>query len=402
MKSEIPLNIVPTIKTNKTTIKDSKKCSIYNAFVDDLSLYIHFPFCIAKCPFCPIKTYKYNSEMVNAYVASLIKEISNCLSVIGYCKVNSVHFGGGTPSLMKNRQIESILAVIRNHVNIDDAEILIEAHPEFITADTIDYWSRLKNCTINFGVQSFDNEILYLMKRHCNNLDILQKVNLAKEKGVTVGIDYICDWPNSSQKRLDYDTKCLEDLQPEHISQYPLCWTADLNKFWSLNLNKENLKKRGELNRLCEERLLSLGYCRYSTFHYQKENTFSHRYGRNQLNGGRWIGFGAGAYTYLGNMLYVNSHITEYIGGNLALEPVMFNYTERLIWELAFLIRNRPVYKKDIVAKYGAISIKLLETIIANLINKQYIISEQDLSLTWEGIINIKGVEETINDAFLE
>ena len=235
MKSKIPLNIVPTISVIKNT-SDSKECSPYDFIADNLSLYIHFPFCVAKCPFCPIKTYKYHNEMVNAYMASLLKEISSCLNVIGCHKINCVHFGGGTPSLMKNYQIESVLDVISNYANIDDAEVLIEAHPEFITEDTIDYLSGLKNCTINFGVQSFDNEILYLMKRQCNILDIVQKVNLAKERGVSVGIDYICDWPNSDQQRFDNDMKYIEELQPEHISQYPLCWTADLDRFWSPNL----------------------------------------------------------------------------------------------------------------------------------------------------------------------
>lgn len=401
MTSIIPLNIIPAIKTDKTVVHPADY-SLRDVYNPDLSLYIHFPFCVDKCLFCPIRTYKYSYETVSSYLTVLKKEIVQRFKTIGYHSVDSIHFGGGTPSLMKRDQIDGILEVISDYADIEKAEILLEAHPKFISAEVIDYLSKLKNSTINFGVQSFDNGILCSMKRHCSNLDMLRKINLAKDKGIVVGIDYICDWPNLNEQLLDNDIKHIESIQPEHISQYPLSLSSGLEKHFLCSQGEESFKQKVHLNQQCEKQFLNLGYNRYSAFHYQKGKVSSHRYGRNQLACGKWIGFGADAYTYLGNVLYINSCFSEYMKEKFILEQSAFNCTERLIWEITFLIKNRPLYKTDIIEKYGAVIIRPIEIIGKQLMEKQYLLCEQDMSLTWSGIINMKTVEKIIGDAFLQ
>lgn len=394
INTKIPLSIIPTINNNNPVF-----CSHMEPFhisTDrDLSLYIHFPFCLHKCAFCPIKTTKYNSHLVQKYLLALKNEIESCLKGIGYRRVDNIHFGGGTPSLLKVCELDDILNTIKRYADLEKAEIVFEAHPAFITDEMIIYLSRINNCTINFGVQSFDNTILSSMNRHCTSDDIIRTISFAKEKNCRVGIDYICDWPESDYKSIEHDISLLETIQPEHISQYPLRPCNSDNSYLD---DHNTVATKNELNQYCEKRILDLGYQRYSISHYQRNGTYSHRYGRNQLFGGEWIGFGASAYSYFGDSVYINSNISEYINGNTLYEKTIHNKDKRLIWELVFLFRLNPLYRKDIIEKYGTVLEEKLDKIIKIFGDKGYIISEQNLSLNWRGIINIDCVERTINE----
>ena len=139
MKNKVPLNILPFISDIKeeSYINKHPLCDISSK----LSVYIHFPFCMNSCLFCPIQTVRYDSLLVEVYIKSLKKEIESCFKMIGRHKVDNIHFGGGTPSLMREKEIEDILNIIGDYADIENAEILLEAHPKFISDSTIDYLS---------------------------------------------------------------------------------------------------------------------------------------------------------------------------------------------------------------------------------------------------------------------
>lgn len=109
-------------------------------------------------------------------------------------KVESIHFGGGTPSLLKASQLDGILNIISQFFNLDTSEIIFEMHPKFISSELLTYLGGLQNCTANVGVQGFDNSVLLSMNRHYNCLDILRMVELVRKKVNSFGIDYICGW----------------------------------------------------------------------------------------------------------------------------------------------------------------------------------------------------------------
>lgn len=397
INKKVPLGVIPSIKNENIMV--SRELSLSKVSPDScLSLYIHFPFCVEKCVFCPIKTMIYNSRIVEKYLVSLKNEIVSTLKQIGYLRVDNIHFGGGTPSLLKVNELDEILNIIKRYANIDDAEIIFEAHPAFITDEMLSYLSQIGKCTINFGVQSFDNKILTSTKRCCKNNDMIRTIYLAKEKNnIVVGIDYICGWPNSDYNMIEEDIRFLELIKPEHISQYPL-QTNGLNTLCVQNQDAVNIKI--ELNKYCESMISGLGYQRYSISHYQRKGSFSHRYGRNQLCGGEWLGFGANACSYIGDSVYVNSNILEYVNGNSLYEKAILNEKEKLIWELIFLFRNNPLSRNDIVEKYGLKINRYLDEIIKIFDDNRYIISKQNLSLSWLGIISMDCVENIINTVF--
>lgn len=395
MKNKVPLNILPFISNIKEVpyINKHPLCDISSK----LSVYIHFPFCVNSCLFCPIQTVRYDSSLVEVYIKSLKKEIESCFKMIGRHKVDNIHFGGGTPSLMREEEIEDILNIIGNYADIENAEILLEAHPKFISDSMIDYLSKLRNCTINFGVQSLDDKILSFMKRGCCGIEILRKIDFAKKRVDTIGIDYISGWPMSNYKMVAEDIKSIESMEPDHISQYPLHLTPRLKHLY-LRHDREKVKtKTVQLSQYCESAFSNLGYCRYGIFYYQKHG-FSHRYGRNQLDGGKWIGFGASAYSYIGDAVYVNSNIPEYVKGDFVSRQYALNDTDRLIWELLYHFRKINLNKKSFILKYGDLIEHPMDKMIKIFLKKQYIFSKKDISLTWNGIVNMRDVEKIINN----
>ena len=397
MKNKVPLNILPSILNIKKASYINKH-PLYD-ISSKLSLYIHFPFCMNSCLFCPIQTVRYDPSLVEIYIKSLKKEIAGCFKMIGRHRVDNIHFGGGTPSLIKEKEIEGILNIIRDYADIENAEILLEAHPKFISNSMIDYLSGLRNCTINFGIQSLNDEILSSMKRQCSGIEILRKIDFAKKRVGTIGIDYISGWPTSNYKIITEDIKYIESMEPDHISQYPLYLTSCLENLY-LHNNGEKFKiKTAQLSQYCENRFSSLGYHRYAIFYYQKKG-FSHKYGRNQLDGGKWIGFGASAYSYIGDAVYVNSNIPEYIKGNFISNQYNFDHTGRLIWNIIYDFRKTDLNKNNFIRKYGKLIEHPMDEIIKIFLEKQYIASEKDISLTWNGIVNIMDVEEIINNIF--
>lgn len=397
MKKEIPLHIIPDLSGGDEAAWQNQTASVY--LKQPLSLYIHFPFCIVKCPFCPIMTVRYNATMAEEYLKELKKEIESCLSEIGQCRIDCIHFGGGTPSLLKPNELHDILKLIGDYTNIDDTEILLEVHPEFINEGLIHYFSELKDCTVNVGAQSFDNTVLLGMKRHCSNMDILHVNEKIKKNVNAIGIDYICDWTGSNIISMQNDLKFIEEIQPNHISQYPLYFQSNTQMILFGGQNRD-IERKIELNSLCSQRLAEMGYKRYSVFHYDNGRKTTHQYGRDQLRGGKWIGFGAGAYTYLGHVLYVNSDIQEYVKGRHISKAKALNYTDCLLWDFIYLIRTIPLNKNTVLKKYGAIVSEYLNKTIFMLLKYNYIESSQNIALTWKGVINIDHVEQIITEIF--
>ncbi len=392
------MHIIPDV-----TIESELGLSYNYDFSDttNISLYIHFPFCVNQCSFCPIKTTKYELKLVSDYIKSLKNEITISMKECNAnkVKVESIHFGGGTPSLLKANQLDDILNTISKFVNIDTAEIIFEMNPKFVKSELLAYLSEWKNCTVNLGVQSFDNSVLSSMNRRYNCLDVLRIVELVKEKTNSLGIDYICGWHTADFKTLETDLKYIEFIHPDHISQYPL-YTKSNCSFEKYVNHFEDIRKKVALNRACEQCLVGMGYNRYSIFHYENNKIISHMYGRSQLKGKKWIGFGSDAYTYLGYLMRLNSNIHNYINGDFIYKQNRLDSKERFLWELLFFIRNIPVSKDKIIKKFGNIISNPLDIVIQKLQEHGYIYSEIDISLTWNGIVYLNDVERIITDVF--
>ncbi|MBO5666135.1 MAG: radical SAM protein, partial [Firmicutes bacterium] len=158
-----------------------------------LGIYIHIPFCVQKCRYCDFTSYAGKSdEFKNRYVKSLINHIimastsrpAASLEPLGGRKVNSIFFGGGTPSLLNASQMSEIMKALRQHFDLTaDCEITMEANPGTVTLESLTAYKQLGINRLSFGVQSMEDEILEGLGRIHRAEEAVRSIALAREAG---------------------------------------------------------------------------------------------------------------------------------------------------------------------------------------------------------------------------
>lgn len=200
--------------------------SIKNVNTTLSGVYLHIPFCRSRCSYCDFATEVYqNAESVERYVDALCKEISSPKSKIQNPNaIDSIYFGGGTPSLLTAKQVDRILQTIRNQFSItSDAEITIEINPATITLETVKSYLYSGINRASFGVQTFDDKELKRLGRMHTALDARETCELLREGGFTnISFDVIAGLPGQSVADWERNLNESLKLQAEHLSLYLL------------------------------------------------------------------------------------------------------------------------------------------------------------------------------------
>jgi len=401
MKSDIPVLFMPSTNQNKGR----------PLFGNEYSLYFHIPFCKQKCHFCSIKTSQYMDANVDLYVAALLHEFSKYKAFLASHKINCIHFGGGTPSLLSLHQIKKIILVATNSVCFsDDVEIVFESHPESLCYKKIDYLSKLPKLTLNMGVQTFCNAQLSMINRPMNRKDTIDKLVYAQKKGFyALGIDIIAGLPKSSKKSVLDDVGMAIALGINDISLYPLRVERD-------SILNENLhdtcydipddRERIEMIESAKKLLKNSGYYSCSIFHWTNKINNAYQYSRHQRRGGEWIGFGAGAFSYFNQTVYLNhTSINDYIDTAMKdnivhLSSEKQSITSKIIWDLSFMTREGFLDREYLKNIYGILLKSHLDNLIAKICDLGYA-SYNDgrmISITSKGIVHLDRVENIIEE----
>src|SRR5689334_14158059 len=186
-----------------------------------LGIYIQVPFCQTKCTYCNFHTGVVSSDRFEPYVKAVCREISQ-IAVIEDT-VDTVYFGGGTPSLLDPTHLEAMLAVLRSKFSVEDPEITLEADPETISTEKAAAWLDAGFNRISLGVQSFhDNELKASGRMH-RRADIFSAVRILRSAGfANITADLIAGLPRQSRASWENSVAELLKLLPEHISIYLL------------------------------------------------------------------------------------------------------------------------------------------------------------------------------------
>ena len=200
---------------------------------ENLGIYIHIPFCVQKCRYCDFTSYAgMSEELKNRYIKSLINNIKQ--AAIGRCapslsplegrSVDSVFFGGGTPSLLSPEQLGEIMEELRSQFRLtDDCEITMEANPGTVSLETLKGYRNLGFNRISFGVQSMEPEILKILGRIHGPEEAAESVRLAREAGFeNLNLDLMFGIPGQTLEHWKSTLTKITDLKPEHISFYSL------------------------------------------------------------------------------------------------------------------------------------------------------------------------------------
>ncbi len=190
-----------------------------------LGVYIHIPFCQNKCNYCHFVTNPWNPSTADRYCRAVIKEMEiSFAEKAGEQEVNSIYFGGGTPSLVPAEHITRMLSTTRCLFSVSEAcEISLEANPGTLSIEKIAAYYRGGVNRISLGAQSFDNNELALLGRNHRSEDITETIRLLRQGGFNnFSLDLILGLPNQTAKTWIRNLEKATALAPSHISIYML------------------------------------------------------------------------------------------------------------------------------------------------------------------------------------
>ena len=190
--------------------------------MSEAGVYLHIPFCRSRCSYCDFATAVYkDSNAVERYVAALVQEIKNFSA---NCRIDTIYFGGGTPSLLTARQLEKILdSINKKFIVQNDSEVTLEMNPATVTLETLREYKRLGITRASFGAQTFDDTELRRLGRKHTARDVRETIELLRAADFTnVSFDLIAGLPRQSLQDWEQNLDYALELNPEHLSLYIL------------------------------------------------------------------------------------------------------------------------------------------------------------------------------------
>lgn len=284
-----------------------------------LSLYIHIPFCKSKCAYCDFASFPGREAMWEAYFAALCGEIRAAKGDAH--RVETVFFGGGTPSLVPEAYIAGALAAAREAFPFaPGAEVSLEANPGTLTMEKLRAYRTMGVNRLSIGVQSFDARLLKDIGRIHTPGEAVEAVRMAKAAGfANIGIDLMYGLPGQTMGAWEATLETALSLPITHISAYALIveeGTPMAAREGELPGEEEVLA----MQRRCTRALAAAGFARYEISNYAKAG-FACRHNRVYWRRGEYLGFGCAAHSFFGGERFRNaSDLEGYLRGARGLE----------------------------------------------------------------------------------
>lgn len=364
-------------------------------------IYIHIPYCLKKCNYCAFNSYA-GRNVPKEYIQAVISELSMAAKLFHFEKssIDSIYFGGGTPSLLDRAQLASIMEGIQTSFNVaEDVEVTLELNPA--TADT-ERLEGIRKAGINrlsIGIQSFKKQNLDFLGRLHTAEEARKIFHEAREAGFgNLSIDLIFAIPGQEEKDLLCDLDEAAGLKPEHISLYSLT----LEKGTPLNrMAEEGSFKPGsdalqaKYFHIASSRLKARGYKRYETSNYAVPG-FESRHNLKYWSGESYLGIGAGAHSFMGDIGWgarwwnhygPADYIEAVERGNLPLQEFELANKNDALMETVFtaLRTDRGLYGRHLFEKFGLRldevlsknAVKALEGEMINIEDDRLILTEK-------------------------
>jgi oxygen-independent coproporphyrinogen-3 oxidase len=268
-----------------------------------LSLYVHIPWCVRKCPYCDFNSHEVRGKSPGEapeqdYVQALIADLEHALPQIWGRRVYSIFFGGGTPSLFSARAIEELLAAFRARLNLAaDAEITLEANPgTFESAKFRDY----RACGVNrlsIGIQSFNPAQLRALGRIHDGEEARRAIGVAQAHFDNINLDLMYALPQQTLAEAEQDIDTAQGFGTTHLSAYHL--TLEPNTlFYRHPPPLPDPELAADMQDMIEARLAGGGYLNYETSAFARPGREC-RHNLNYWRFGDYLGIGAGAHSKL-------------------------------------------------------------------------------------------------------
>jgi oxygen-independent coproporphyrinogen-3 oxidase len=309
-----------------------------------LSLYVHIPWCVRKCPYCDFNSHELrtpagagdaaqarslDSDLENQYAEALMRDLESALPQIWGRRVSSVFFGGGTPSLLSAAALDRILSGIRARVPLDPAaEVTLEANPGTFEAEKFAQFRALGINRLSIGIQSFNPMHLKALGRIHDDAQARRAVEIARHTFDNINLDLMYALPAQTLLEAEADICTAVDFAPQHISAYHL--TIEPNTYFArFPPSVPDDDQALEMQEMVERTLTESGYQHYETSAFARPG-YRCRHNLNYWLFGDYLGVGAGAHSKLSfadrivrQMRWKNPK--DYLANTLAGRPIQID-----------------------------------------------------------------------------
>ncbi len=264
-----------------------------------LSLYIHIPWCVRKCPYCDFNSHEARGAFPEQkYIAALVRDLEMALPSIWGRRVSTVFFGGGTPSLLSGAGVTEILRQVRLLLPLEhNAEITLEANPGTVEADK---FAAFRDAGVNrlaMGIQSFNDAHLRALGRIHTADEARRAIAVAQQHFDNINLDLMYALPEQTLEQALQDVRTALSFEPQHLSCYHL--TLEPNTLFYRNpppLPDDDVSS--DMQQGIEESLAAHGYQHYETSAFAQPGRRA-KHNLNYWQFGDYLGIGAGAHSKL-------------------------------------------------------------------------------------------------------
>jgi oxygen-independent coproporphyrinogen-3 oxidase len=280
--------------------------------MDTFGIYIHIPFCTHQCPFCVFSTVQYSKPLLDTYTEALKRELSYYLERqnLKGRKLQSIYLGGGTPSLVPQKQLQEVLDFCRKAFKVpDDLEITLEATPESINPQKTRALLKEGVNRLSLGAQSFLDQELKLLGRNHTAEQTRRVVFIAREVGFTnINLDLIYALPGQSLDQWKFTLEEALALEPQHLSFYGLT-PEEGTPFYEFNesgrLCFPDEDEQAVLYTTARKRLIEKGFDQYEVSNFSRPG-YHCRHNLIYWGDGESLGLGASAHSHLNGRRFSN------------------------------------------------------------------------------------------------
>ena len=365
-------------------------------------IYIHIPFCKQACHYCNFH-FSTSMKLKNDFLDALLKEISLRRDYLDGEKVNTIYFGGGTPSLLSSHELNIIMDAIHRSFDIEvGAEVTLEANPDDINVPVLTTWSKSGINRLSIGIQSFHKEDLVWMNRAHNEIQAMECVRLAQNAGFyNMSIDLIYGTPTLTDERWASNLIAALSMNIPHLS----CYALTVEPGTAL----ESMTKKKKVHPVSgddqarqflqmTEILTSRGYEHYEISNFALPGKRS-KHNSSYWSGDKYIGLGPSAHSFNGtsrqwnvanNALYIKS----LEGGSVPFEQEFLTDVQRFNEYVMTSLRTMEGTDIGLVRqKFGDEAAGVLDEGSLKFVERGWMVKGRDrIVLTEEGKLFADGI----------
>lgn len=323
----------------------------------ELSIYIHIPFCAAKCAYCDFLSFPgIETAAREKYAETLIEEIKAAAGEFSEHTVKTVFFGGGTPTLLPTKVISKIINTVASNYRLDkNAEISVEANPETVDYPSLSSLRELGVNRLSIGVQSFDNRLLERVGRIHNAERAVIACYDARRAGFeNINLDIMFGLPGQTLSQFEKTLDIAIREAPVHISCYSLIVEENSRLGAEKDLNLPDEEAEREMYGLAKQKLKANGYEHYEISNFAKPGCRC-RHNVTYWTGGEYAGFGVGAHSLVDGRRFHNTY---------GLKKYMENPGEKEDLEI--------LSERDKISEFIFLGLRMLEGINCKVFSQKF------------------------------